>query len=47
MLRLPVEQRHTAGCLTRDERITYPFHPRRGEFVEVIAVKRHAGPNIW
>jgi hypothetical protein len=36
-------QRHAAGCLAREERIRYPFHPRSGELVVVVGVKRHAG----
>ena len=36
-------QRHTAGCPAFEVRITYPFHPRSGEIVAVVGVKRHAG----
>ena len=37
------DQRHTAGRLASEERIRYPFHPRSGELVVVVGVKRHAG----
>src|SRR4029079_2112255 len=37
------DQRHTAGCPALEVRITYPFHPRTGQFVAVVGVKRHAG----
>ncbi|MBV9827826.1 MAG: hypothetical protein JO001_19515 [Alphaproteobacteria bacterium] len=44
------KQRHTAGCPVSEVRITYPFHPRSGEVVAVVGVKRHAGAEhfvIW
>jgi hypothetical protein len=41
--RCRTKQRHTAGCPAREERISYPFHPRRGELVAVLGTKRHAG----
>ena len=35
-------QRHTAGCPAFEVRITYRFHPRAGDFVTVVGVRRHA-----
>src|SRR5262249_43210695 len=35
--------RHTAGCPAIEVRIAYPFHPRGGEVVAAVGVKRHAG----
>ncbi|MDX8514614.1 hypothetical protein [Mesorhizobium captivum] len=37
------KQRHSAGCPVHEVRITYRFHPRAGDFVTVIGVRRHAG----
>ena len=40
--RCPADQRHTAGCPAFEVRITYRFHPRVGDFVTVVGVRRHA-----
>jgi hypothetical protein len=34
---------HTAGCLTFEVTITYPFHPLVGQSVLVVGDKKHGG----
>ena len=41
--RLWSKQRHTARRPAFEVRIFYPFHPRRGETVVVVGLRRHAG----